>query len=48
MRFFCVQSSWFMTGRAANTIPAMGICPPTTCGFERPVTLSKGVNQNIK
>ncbi|EDH1764989.1 hypothetical protein GC427_06530 [Salmonella enterica] len=26
----------------------MGICPPTVCGFERPVTLSKRVNQNIK
>ncbi|OSK95538.1 putative bacteriophage protein [Escherichia coli TA447] len=37
-----------MTGRAANTIPAMGIRPPTTDGFERPVTLSKGVNQNIQ
>ncbi|EBU6838346.1 ORF6N domain-containing protein [Salmonella enterica subsp. enterica serovar Typhimurium] len=26
----------------------MGICPPTFDGFERPVTLSKGVNQNIR
>ncbi|HDI1197377.1 TPA: transcriptional regulator, partial [Salmonella enterica] len=32
-----------MTGRAANTIPAMGICPPTFDGFERPVTLTQGV-----
>ncbi|EAA4504799.1 ORF6N domain-containing protein [Salmonella enterica subsp. enterica serovar Stanley] len=26
----------------------MGICPPTFDGFERPVALSKGVNQNIR
>ncbi|HAK1939168.1 TPA: ORF6N domain-containing protein [Salmonella enterica] len=26
----------------------MGICPPTFDGFERLVTLSKGVNQNIR
>lgn len=48
MWFFYVQNSWFMTGRVANTIPAMGICPPTFDGFERPVALSKGVNQNIR
>lgn len=33
-----------MVGRAANTIPVRGICPPTLHGFERPATLSKGVN----
>ncbi len=33
-----------MVGRAANTIPVRGICPPTSSGFERPATLSKGVN----
>lgn len=36
-----------MVGREANIIPERGICPPTRCGFERPTTLSKGVNQNI-
>lgn len=33
-----------MAGRAANIKPVMGICPPTFDGFERPATLSKGVN----
>lgn len=33
-----------MVGRAANKTPAREICPPSIAGFERPTTLSKGVN----
>lgn len=38
-----------MTGRAANTTPEMGICPPTFDGFERPVTpLKRGKSKYSK
>ncbi|EAW2933978.1 hypothetical protein E1A34_16240 [Salmonella enterica subsp. enterica serovar Newport] len=42
--FLCPSIENSMVGRAANTIPAREICPPTSSGFERPTTLSKGVN----
>ncbi|QDX29568.1 hypothetical protein Dpoa569_0001354 [Dickeya poaceiphila] len=36
--FLCLNFG-YMAGRAANTTPERGICPPTVCGFERPATL---------
>ncbi|PTU70202.1 hypothetical protein DBB33_12480 [Chromobacterium haemolyticum] len=36
-----------MAGCAANTIPARGIRPPTSSGFEHPAALSKGAKSKM-